>query len=151
VAESVDEEAYPHVYIPHPQAAVATYGMPRTLSVAVRTGIEPTSLAPAVRAAVGEFDRNLPLYRVATMKAQIAASTSGTRITADLLAVFAVVALVLAALGIYSVMSYSVAGRTREIGVRVALGAERVNITGMARRSRSRRPGASSGCGRAGA
>jgi predicted permease len=103
----------------------------RTMVLVVRTSSEPTAIVPAFARAVRDLDPAQPVYQVRRLRDWLDESASQPRFTMTLSSMFALVALLLAAIGVYGVLSYSVAQRTQEIGLRMAIGAERGQILAM--------------------
>lgn len=117
--QGIDQEPFPEVFANHFQVE----GWSNQLFLLVRTQLEPMSLLPAIRGEVREMDADQPVYAIRTADQLLVQSTAPRRIAANVLTIFAGFALILAAVGIFAVVSFSVGERTREIGLRVALGA----------------------------
>jgi putative ABC transport system permease protein len=123
--QGLDADAAPEVHVPYPQSPI------NQMAILVRAAADPAALAPSIRAEIRRVDPNLPLTFMQTMDDVLAKSTAHRRFGMRLLAAFAGVALLLAAIGLYGVMASAMGERTREIALRLALGATPARVVRM--------------------
>lgn len=139
--DGLDKDGVPHLYM----SIYQSYG--KVLSVAVRTSLPASLLEPQIRGAVQAVDPNLPVFGVKPLSDLIDGSLAPRRFSAELVGSFALLALVLASIGIYGLLAYMVGQRSTEIGIRMALGARRSQILQLFLRNGLRLAGAGIGIG----
>ena len=123
--ESITDEVAPEIFVPFEQARM------NSVTLLVRTGSDPLALASSLRNEVLAIDKNQPIFDVKTLAQRVDEAVAVSRSLMVLFAAFALLALVLGAVGIYGIVSYSVTQRTHEIGIRMALGARAANVLSL--------------------
>jgi putative ABC transport system permease protein len=131
----LDKQAKGEIYLPYQQQRWLPYNPLPQMHLVVRTAGDPNGVAAAVLGSVRELDKDLPLPQARTMETVLAASIAERRFNMLLLGGFALTALILTGVGIYGVISYSVAQRTQEIGIRIALGAQSHDVITLVMRN----------------